>query len=70
MAAGIVLRVKVGERVENGTVLAELHTNRDQAEAAVIAGEVQKSIELSDQEPAPFPFIHAIVTKSGVRELG
>lgn len=69
LSAGIMLRGKVGDRLEAGDVLAVLHTNRSQETANVIAAEVLASIDISDSAPADEPLIHAIVTKSGVDNI-
>jgi len=69
LSAGILLHVKVGDEVRAGDVLAELHTNRTQAESDAVAELVRHSIVLSDNPPEREPLLYAVVTKSGVQRL-
>jgi pyrimidine-nucleoside phosphorylase len=55
-AVGIVCRVKRGDRVEAGHVLAEVHA-RVEADAEAVAGEVAAAYELGDEPPEPRPIV-------------
>lgn len=69
LAAGIMLRVKTGDRVKPGTVLAELHTNRTQQVVQAAVQEVKEYIQITDHEVPAKPFIYAVVTKDQVRRF-
>lgn len=69
LSAGIVLRVKTGDRVQSGDVLAELHSNLSQEAVDAVAAEVQASITITDAAPDPQPLIYAVVSKDGVKRL-
>lgn len=69
LAAGIMLRVKTGDRVKPGTVLAELHTNRTQQVVQAAVQEVKEYIQITDHEVPAEPFIYAVVTKDQVRRF-
>ena len=59
-AAGIVLEKKTGDRVEQGDVLAWLHT--DQPEAARAAAErYQAALRITDEPPEETPLIYKII---------
>jgi pyrimidine-nucleoside phosphorylase len=63
--AGIVFRKKVGDRVERGEILAEIHTNV----AAGIddrMGECRSAIVITPQADPPRPLIRSMVDRHGV----
>jgi pyrimidine-nucleoside phosphorylase len=67
LTAGIVLRAKVGDRIEAGQALLELHYNDDHL--AAIEGVIEQVLaaySFSDTATTPPPLIYAVVTKDGV----
>jgi len=59
-AVGVVCRVKRGDEVEAGQVLAEVHA-RDEASAAEAAAEVLLAYELAEEPPRPRPVLLEVV---------
>ncbi len=67
LAAGIVLARKVGDRVETGDSLVELHTNRTDSKLMdEVRQHIVEAYTITEQEPEQLPLIYAIVTKAGV----
>ncbi|MBI3005612.1 MAG: thymidine phosphorylase [Ignavibacteriales bacterium] len=64
--AGIVLRKKVGDRVEPGEILAILYTDRDQ-EASAARDRISKAFKIVSNKPTPQPLIKYIVDREGVK---
>ncbi|HWI62345.1 MAG TPA: pyrimidine-nucleoside phosphorylase [Symbiobacteriaceae bacterium] len=64
LSVGIVLKKKVGDRVEEGEALAELHVGDDSR-----LGDVQRRLLaaycIGDDQPAAKPLIYGLVTESG-----
>lgn len=62
--AGIILRKKIGDRVEKGEVMAVIYTDRKQAlDSATI--ELSSCMGISDRPVEQKPVIHAFVDKDG-----
>ncbi len=55
-AAGVVMRVRVGDEVEAGSVIAELHTS-DASKVADAASEVSGAVALGDKPPEARPLV-------------
>ena len=68
-AAGVVLRRKVGDRVEAGEPLAELHWSGGLAEGRTEQASrlLLEAYRIGDGKEAPPPLIRAVVTEDGVR---
>lgn len=64
--AGILLRKKVGDRVESGDVLATILTDREEV-LEEARERTRKAFQISPQAPAPRPLILSLVDKSGER---
>jgi len=62
--AGLVLRKKIGDWVDVGDTLAELHTD-DEGKGREGGHLVEKAIRISEQKPAPPMLIRARVTSTG-----
>jgi len=64
-SVGFVLKVRLGDRIEKGSVLAELHA-RD-AESARRAGDgIMKALTITDKPSERQPLIYAVVTRNGI----
>ena len=63
--AGLVLQKKIGEKVNKGQIIAQLHT-ASAAAALDSAGRFLQAVTFSQEKPAPKPLIHARVTSKGV----
>lgn len=64
--AGIVLRKKVGDKVESGEQLAVFYTDRD--DVIKIAKErLAKAFKISHQKPEPLKLIKTVIDDNGVR---
>ncbi|MCI0706806.1 MAG: pyrimidine-nucleoside phosphorylase, partial [Ignavibacteriae bacterium] len=66
--AGIILKKKVGDRVEPGDALAILHTDREHVLETARKRTVQ-AFSIQPAKPKPIKLIHAMVTKDGVQKL-
>ena len=64
--AGIILKKKVGDRVEMGDTLAVLHTDREHVLEAARKRTAQAFV-IKPVKPEPVKLVHALVTKDGVR---
>ena len=66
--AGILLRKKPGDLVQEGETLAELHTAREEQlpEAMQL---LEQAMEIGTTPPAPVPMVYARVTADGVEML-
>lgn len=64
-AVGIVMKKKVGDRVEAGEALAELHVNSE-ARLAEAMERLQAAYRIGAEQPAPRPLIYGLVTEEGV----
>ncbi len=56
-SVGIVLRVKVGDRLEGGDAIGEVHA-RDEAAAAAAAAAVGSAVTVTEARPEPPPLIY------------
>ncbi len=63
--AGILLKKKVGDHVENNDILAVLSTDKNNIVESV-RQRVQKSFVVSAQRTAPLPIVIALLDKSGI----
>ncbi|MGI6714408.1 MAG: pyrimidine-nucleoside phosphorylase [Bacilli bacterium] len=59
--AGIIIGKKVGDRVEIGEVLAELHTNLEQSKIAAVVSKVRNAYTLEKKKPALKPVVYEII---------
>lgn len=66
--AGIALKKKVGQTVEEGETIAVLYTSVEELFAAS-EEEFLKAVTISGQKPEAEPLIYASVTKEGVKRL-
>jgi len=66
--AGIALKKKVGQKVEEGETIAVLYSSKEELFAAS-EKEFLKAVTISGQQPAAEPLIYASVTKEGVKRL-
>ncbi|MDA8353281.1 MAG: pyrimidine-nucleoside phosphorylase [Firmicutes bacterium] len=64
---GIVLHKKVGDRVQQGELLAELHA-ADRQQAEKVEKRLLQAISLGDQPVESPPLIRALVTESGIQK--
>ncbi|WP_166239548.1 pyrimidine-nucleoside phosphorylase [Paenibacillus turpanensis] len=70
LAVGIILRKRVGERVEAGEAIAELHVNGTQPdELERVAQMVRSAYDIHSQPTEAPPLLYAVVTKDGVQRL-
>ncbi|SDW55660.1 pyrimidine-nucleoside phosphorylase [Marininema mesophilum] len=67
-AVGIVLKKKVGDRVEEGEVLAVLHAN-DQSKVGEVQARFLQAVTISDKLAVAPRLIKALVTEQGVETL-
>ncbi len=68
LAAGIVLAAKIGDKVQQGDVLATLYTN-DQTSLAAVEKQLLDAIEISDSTCDVPALIKAIVSEDGVEKF-
>jgi pyrimidine-nucleoside phosphorylase len=69
LSAGIVLHVKVGDKVKAGQPLLELHYNDDhQSVIEAVIAQVKAAYSFSNSPTTSPPLIYAVVTKDGVIE--
>ena len=66
--AGIALKKKAGQKVEEGETIAVLYTSVEELFAAS-EEEFLKAVTISGKKPEEEPLIYAIVTKEGVKRL-
>jgi len=66
--AGIALKKKVGQKVEEGETMAVLFASKEELFAAS-EKEFLKAVTISSQKPEAEPLIYASVTKEGVKRL-
>lgn len=66
--AGIALKKKVGQKVEEGETIALLYASKEELFAAS-EEEFLKAVTISGQKPEEEPLIYASVTKEGVKRL-
>lgn len=70
LAAGVVLRKKIGDRVEAGEALAVLHFNPEHSEGQAEAGQrILGAYGISETKPPKRPLVFALVTKDGVKRF-
>lgn len=70
LAAGMLLKRKIGDRVEAGDVLVELHTNRGEASLVeAVRQQVLAAYTITEAKPAEPTLMYAVVTKAGVERL-
>lgn len=69
LAAGVVLKKKVGDFVEQGEALAELHTNAS-SRLAEAAERISGSTQIGPEQPKPRPLLFGVVTESGIERFG
>lgn len=67
-SAGIALKKKVGQKVEEGEIIAVLYASKEELFAAS-EEELLKAVTISGQKPEEEPLIYASVTKDGVNRL-
>jgi pyrimidine-nucleoside phosphorylase len=67
---GIVLRKKVGDRVEAGEPLADLHSDGDEEKLDLVRERYTQAVRLGDRPPDLPRLVQARVDKDGVEELG
>ena len=60
LSVGLVMKVRVGDRVKKGDVLCTLHAG-DRSDRVAAYNLVRKSIRIGEQKPAPQPLIRAVV---------
>ena len=63
LAVGVVLRKKVGDRVEAGEPLAVIHANRPDVDA--VAARLVRAFAISDEPAFPPPLVRGRVTAEG-----
>ncbi|MCL4424321.1 MAG: pyrimidine-nucleoside phosphorylase [Firmicutes bacterium] len=69
LAVGVILEKKVGEAIEKGDVLAQVHYNSEaQVEEAFTL--LTEAFRIGAERPPARPLIQAIVTAEGVEKLG
>ncbi len=66
--AGIALKKKVGQEVEEGETIAVLYTSKQELFDAA-EEEFVKAVTIADGKPEPEPLIYARVTREGVKNL-
>ncbi|PPK81041.1 pyrimidine-nucleoside phosphorylase [Lacrimispora xylanisolvens] len=66
--AGIALKKKVGQEVEEGETIAVLYTSRQELFDAA-EEEFLKAVTIADEKPEEEPLIYARVTREGVKNL-
>lgn len=68
LSVGVVLRKKIGDFIDNGEVIAEIHANNEEkveeAEQMIL-----KAYQLTAQPVHPLPLVKGIVTASGSQHL-
>ena len=64
--AGIVLRKKVGDKVESGEQLAVFYTDRDDV-IKTAKERLAKAFKISHQKPEPLKLVKTIIDDNGVR---
>jgi pyrimidine-nucleoside phosphorylase len=67
-AVGVVLKKKVGDRVEAGEALAELHVN-DDSRLADVQERLLAAYAIGDVEPPAHKLIYGLVTEAGVERF-
>ncbi len=67
MSAGIVFSAKVSERVTAGQTILTLFTNRREG-VEEIARRARRAITVKDSPCRPYPIIHKVVDRDGVRD--
>jgi pyrimidine-nucleoside phosphorylase len=65
LAVGIVLKKKVGDKVEPGETLAELHVNDDRRLSEVME-RLLAAYHIGGEQPAAHPLLYGLVTEAGV----
>ena len=60
LSVGIVMKVRVGDRVKKGDVLCTLHAG-EKSDRTGAYNLMKRSISISDQKPEPRPLIQAVV---------
>lgn len=68
-AVGVVLKKKVGDPVEAGEALAELHVN-DQSRLDEVRERLLAAYRISPASPPPEPLIYGLVTEAGTERFG
>lgn len=68
LAAGVLLKKKVGDFVEAGEALAEVHTN-DSARLAEAAERIQGAVQIGPEQPDPMPLLFGVVTEYGIERF-
>jgi len=64
LAVGVVLRKKVGDRVEEGEALADLHVN-DETHLDEVMERMQGAYQIGTEQPPRQPLIYGLVTEAG-----
>ena len=64
-AVGLVMDVRLGDKVEAGDSLATLYLNRRELANEAVAG-MQRAITIAQEKPELPPLIHAAVSREGV----
>ncbi|MBB3109217.1 pyrimidine-nucleoside phosphorylase [Paenibacillus phyllosphaerae] len=66
-AVGVVLKRKVGERVQAGEPIAVLHVKQDEQAATEVAQRVQQAYTIGAEAPVVSPLLLSVVTAEGVK---
>ncbi|WP_017473034.1 pyrimidine-nucleoside phosphorylase [Amphibacillus jilinensis] len=61
LAVGIVLKKKVGDRVESGDTIAVIHSN--QQDVSEVKNKVEQAYTFSAEKPSPYQLIYDIITE-------
>lgn len=67
-AAGLIMQKRVGDNVEKGEILSELHVN-NQAKFQEAADKLRSAIKISKTKPKSRPLVLGTVTKHGIERL-
>ena len=63
-SVGFIMHVRLGDRVNLGDPLAEIHT-RSEVEYRHAESAIRDTIKITESEPAPHPLIYAVLTREG-----
>lgn len=69
-SVGVVLKKKVGDLIQQGDALVDLHTNEIEAtKLQAISEKVEKAYSISTEQPTKSQLIYAVVTKNGIETM-
>lgn len=60
-AAGVILKVKRGDRIKRGDILAEAHTNQEEKEATDGLSSLEASFVIEKEKPDDLPLVYDII---------